>query len=95
MVYIDESTFTIINNNYKTWLHPSEQIFFYYKDNSKINLLLAVSNKNLVYFKINDCNTKSDAFKNFIYELLYNLDESEKKDALFFIDNVIVHTLWI
>ena len=73
IIYIDESTFTTINNNYKTWRLPSEQIIFDYKDNSKINLLLDVSNEKVVYFKINDCNSTSEVFKNFISELLYNI----------------------
>ena len=92
IIFIDESTFTTVNNNYKTWRHPSEQIFFDYNDNGKRNLLLAISHKKVEYFKINDCNTTSEVFKNFFIELLNNLDESEIKNAIFFMDNATVHS---
>ena len=68
-IYIDESGFSLKNNNYKTWVFNNENIYFGSNLTGKVNLILAVSDKKIIHFKITKENTTPLIFKNFILEL--------------------------
>ena len=69
LIFCDESGFINKNNNYYTWKKKDEQIFFDYEDANKFNLLLAVDEKEVLYYKINEFSTDSKNFLDFIKEL--------------------------
>ena len=65
IIYLDESTFTTVNNNYKAWRQQNAQLFQSIKDNGKVNLLSAISSLKLFHWKLYKENTTSELFKDF------------------------------
>ena len=92
IIYLDESTFTTVNNNYKAWRQQNAQLFQSIKDNGKVNLLSAISSLKLFHWKLYKENTTSELFKDFFSEMISSLNEEEKKTALFFLDNASIHS---
>lgn len=76
LVYIDESPFYSQNNNFKMWRKSDQD--FDYKENKKVNLILAVSSSKVVYYKITRQTTNSETIKLFINEWLDKLNDEEK-----------------
>ena len=91
IIYLDESNFITKNNNFKTWRKKNELIFHKSSKIDKINLLLAVSSKRLFHFKITSENTDSNIFHCFMEELLSKINSEEKKNYIFFLDNLSAH----
>ena len=91
IIYLDESNFITKNNNFKTWRKKNELIFHKNSKIDKINLLLAVSSKRLFHFKITSENTDSNIFHCFMEELLSKINSEEKKNYIFFMDNLSSH----
>lgn len=75
-IFIDESGFCLLNNNFKTWASKDEEIYFGNGKNDKVNLLLGVSNEKIFHFKLNKNNTTSLIF---MKELKKKMNEEEKK----------------
>lgn len=92
VIYIDESSFSTVNNNYKTWRHQNSQVFNPISDNKKINLILAVNNEKFIHWKFLNQNTTSESFKNFFLEMVNKMEKSELKKSLFFMDNASIHS---
>jgi len=84
VVYIDESTFSTVNNNYKIWRLPNSQIYSPIKDSKKFNLILAVNNEKIIHWMILEENTTSEIFKKFFLEMLNKMNKIEIKKTLFF-----------
>ena len=91
IIYLDESTFSTVNNNLKMWRRSGEQIFKEVKDSKKTNLILAVTPKRLIHFQLNRSNTDAVSFKEFILEMLESLDKNDIKNLVIFLDNASVH----
>ena len=91
LVYIDESAFYNQNNNFKMWRKGDQDIYFDIKENKKVNLILAVTSSKVVYYKITNDTTNSEAFTLFITELLDKLKDEEKQKYFFFMDNLSAH----
>ena len=70
-IFIDETGFQIQNNKYYRWTLPQEEYPYGAKKDTlkKINLILVVSNKQVIYYKINEENTNAEIFEKFLREL--------------------------
>lgn len=90
-IYIDESGFQTINNNYKTWVFKDEEIYLGNGENKKVNLILAVSKDKIFHSKINSDNTTSQNFLIFMKELVAKMDDEEKKNNVIIMDNCKCH----
>lgn len=81
IIYVDETGFLLQNNNYYTWRCEDEQIINGPKNKSKerLNLILGVSNKNIIHkiFLKGSVNTK--IFLDFLREMIKDLTDEEKK----------------
>ena len=91
IIYIDESTFSTDNNNYKSWRKPNSQIYKKVNDSKKINLILAVSQEKIIHWLFIQQNTTSEIFKNFFVEMIDKMKDSDLKKSLFFLDNAAIH----
>ena len=92
IVYVDESAFYNINSNYKAWRKNDQDIHYDIKESKKINLILAVTSNKVVYYKMTNESTDGNAFKSFMSELYNKLSELEKKNYVFFLDNLSSHS---
>ena len=91
-IYIDESGFSLKNNNYKTWVFNNENIYFGSNLTGKVNLILAVSDKKKIHFKITKENTTSLIFKNFILEIVKKIfTEGNNENFFLVMDNFKGH----
>ena len=68
-----------------------EQIFFDYEDANKFNLLLAVDEKEVLYYKINEFSTDSKNFLDFIKELNVTLLKKKYNNYVLILDNLSAH----
>ena len=64
-IYIDESAFYTHNNNYHQWRKDGEEIYNELKDSFKVNLLMAINTKKILYHKITTENTDGKIFSKF------------------------------
>ena len=52
---------------------------------------MAINTEKVLFYKLTNVNTTGKEFVNFIKELLSNLEENEKKNSLFILDNCKAH----
>jgi hypothetical protein len=89
-IFTDESKFTIKNSNFRTCVAQGD--FYHYGNNinEKVNIILDVSEKNLIHFELTEKNINSIIFKNFFIDLLTKI--KDKNDYIFIMDNSTSHT---
>lgn len=90
-VFIDESGFLLNNNNYRNWVFNGQEIYYNFSSSKRINLILAVSDTKVLNYQINEENTNSTIFKNFMIQLLEKMGEEEKNQHVFIMDNFAGH----
>lgn len=92
-IYIDESGFQLLNNKYYRWRKRDEEFPYGSDCNilSKSNMILAVSDKDILIYQINKENTNSAIFSDFVKEMLKKIPESEKENKLIIMDNAKFH----
>lgn len=93
-IFIDESAFYTHNNNYHQWRKDDVEIYKEIKDSFKVNLLMAVSTKKILYYKITTENTDGKIFSQFLKEFLVALNEEEKNTSLIILDNCTAHLVY-
>lgn len=90
-IYIDESGFSLSNNNFKSWFFKDEEIYYGSNLKSRINLILGVTDNKVIHYQVNKENTTSAIFKSFMDELVGKIDQDEKEDYVFILDNFAGH----
>ena len=83
LAFIDESAFYNENNNLKMWRKNDEEIYFGITDTKKVNLILAVTQSKVVYYKITSTSTNEDTFKKFMEDLYDSLSFNERENYCF------------
>ena len=80
-IYIDESGFQLFNDKYYRW-RKREEDFPYGSDNNilkKSNMILAITDNNILFYQINNENTNKKIFLNFLIKMIEKIPESEKE----------------
>ena len=91
-IFIDECGFSTINNNFRNWVNNENQYNAKLTHkNTRLNLIMAVSNNKIEYYKISENNTNSELFLGFMKELINNMTEDEKNKSIFILDNLKSH----
>ena len=91
-IYIDESGFFLKNSNFKNWCENSDKYYSKVSNtNIKLNLLMAVSEKQVIYYKISEINTSGEQFLIFMKDLIDKMDDNDKKHSIFIMDNLSSH----
>ena len=90
-IFLDESGFFLHNNHFRNWVENKEEIYFYNIGNKKLNLLLAVSNENIIHYKIQEENTNSYNFNKFMKELIEKIDKNDIQNYVVIMDNCSCH----
>lgn len=91
IIYIDESALLSGNNNYRYWRSQNKTIFFKLAPPKRVNLLLEVNSKEVIYHKINISNTNEDELLSFIRGLLEKISTSGINKYLIVLDNLSCH----
>lgn len=61
-VFIDESKFSLINNNFRTWIKKNDNIHYGPKEKKKLNMILAVSTNQVINYQLTNDNINSNKF---------------------------------
>ena len=91
LIFIDESSIKINNSNFRCWRRYNEQIFFGHKNFHRLNLILAVTKDTTLYFEINEQNTTSNIFLNFMKKINEIIKLDQNKKYLIIMDNFTGH----
>jgi len=93
IIFVDETGFLLQNNNYFSWRERDEQIYSGAKKNNKerLNLILAVTNQNVIHKKFLKSSVNSNIFLEFLEEMYNNLDEVQKQNSIVIMDNATYH----
>lgn len=93
LIFIDESGFQLHNNKYSRWRLKEQEYPYGPKNNDliKINFILAISYNEIIHYQINEKNTDSQLFREFVKELIKKIPEESKKNKLVIMDNAKFH----
>lgn len=91
ILFLDESSIMSQNNNYRTWRSSTDNIYFNMGTRTKKNLILVVSDNEVIYFKITDENTNEKNFLSFMKELEEIISKSIKDKYVIVMDNLSCH----
>ena len=93
LIYIDETSCALQNNNYKDWIGPKEEILKgpEKEGKEKLNIIMAINTKRIIYYEIISSNVNSFSFGEFIENLFQKLTPEERVNSLLIFDNATCH----
>lgn len=91
LIYVDESIICNKNNNFRCLVQKDEEILFDYYNIGKLNLLMAINEKEVLYYKLNKETTNEERFLNFMENLLKKLDDKKDEKYVIIMDNLLSH----
>ena len=93
-IYLDETGFSLNNENLKLWRHKGEEILggTRVNANQRINLLMAISTNKILYGKYyTDETIKTNEFLKFLEDLLRKIENKDINNYVFILDNATFH----
>lgn len=91
ILYLDESAILGKNNNYKCWRGKKENIFFDICDKKRKNLLMLISQDEVIHYSLNDNTTNEESFLLFIQECVNKLISKNFVNYIIIMDNLSCH----
>ena len=90
-IFIDETNFNLINNNFKTWIKKNDNVHFGPKKKEKINMILAITTNKIINYSLTKENINSENFLKFIENTINKLDKNYLSNCIIIMDNLSVH----
>lgn len=91
ILFLDETSILSTNNNYRGWRKKSEELYFNIGPKRRENLLLIVSDEEVIHYKINSSNTNEQIFLGFMEEVYTILSKRNGQKFVILMDNLSVH----
>jgi hypothetical protein len=91
ILFLDESSILSSNNNFRAWRGKNEELYFNIGTKKRKNLLLIISNEEVIHYKITDKNTDEKNFLKFMEEVAEILDKKENEKFVIVMDNLASH----
>lgn len=91
IIYLDESNFQLENNHLRIWRKMDELPYFKVGGKGRKNIILAISNEELILYKINQGTNNADTFYEFMKELIEAIRNKKIEDSLIIMDNCTIH----
>ena len=91
IIYVDESIICNKNNNFRCLIKKSEEIFYNYERIGKLNLLMAVNEKEVIYYQLNKETTNEESFLLYMKNLLDVLKNKKEEHYIIVMDNLSCH----
>lgn len=91
IIFLDESNFQLENNHLKIWRKKNELSYFKIGKKGRKNIIIAISNEELLLYKINEGTNTSNTFLEFMKNLLKIINEKNIADSLIIMDNCSIH----
>lgn len=91
IIYCDESFLQTKNNNMKKWRKSYEDIYDGTSKKEKINLILSTNENGILYYELNNENTKEQTFLSYLKNLMKIIKEKNITNYAIILDNYSVH----
>lgn len=91
IIYIDEPNFQLENCHLKVWRKNKETPYFKIGPRGRRNIIAALSDKELLLYKINSGTNNSNTFFEFMCELLKIINNLGINNSLIIMDNCTIH----
>ena len=91
LLFLDESSILSTNNNYKIWRKPKEEIYFDLPKKEKVNLLMTVSDDDVIYYSFIKENTNEKIFIKYMEDLEKVIKLKNIGPYAIIMDNLSVH----
>ena len=93
LIYIDESSFKLSNNNYYQWRSENEIILGGAENELKkqMNMILGIDEEKIVHYKLINDTINSDIFCRFLEEMISKIGKHDMKNYLIIMDNAKCH----
>jgi len=91
VIYVDESSIQTINNNLKVWKRDEENFYSKVLPRKRYNLLMAIGEESVVYFKINKENTNITTFYQYMKDMVSIIKERNIYPYVIVLDNLSCH----
>lgn len=91
LIFVDESHFESMNNHFKTFRGKEEQLYCKMQERERNNLILAVSDTDVIYYEINSGNNNGETFLNYMINLNTAIQNKKIVNPLIIMDNCTIH----
>ena len=91
IIYVDESIICNKNNNFRCLIKNGEEILCNHERIGKLNLLMAVTEKEVIYYQLNKESTNEESFLCYMENLLNKLKEKKEEHYIIVMDNLACH----
>ena len=91
ILFIDESSIQMNNSNFRCWSKYNEQIHLGLNLSIKLNLLLCISKDEIIYYELNQQNTNSSVFLDFMKKINEYIKKNQKNKYVIIMDNFSAH----
>lgn len=91
IIYLDESNFQLENNNLRIWRRPNESPYFRAIKRGRKNIILALTNEEILLYKINNGTNRSSDFYEFMQNLIEKINKEDLSNYLIVMDNCSIH----
>jgi transposase len=91
LIYVDESSILSTNNNYRIWRFPNQEIFMKTPKKERINLIMGVSDSEVIHYCFNKENTNEKNFADFILSLNEKIKDKGISSYAIILDNLSSH----
>ena len=91
IIFLDESNFQIQKNYLKIWRQKDYLPFFKFSGVGRKSIIEAISNKELIRYKINEGANNDETFLEFLKELNKANKNKKNQDSLIVIGNCSIH----
>ena len=79
------------NSHYRCWRKYNEHIYYGNNNKAKINLILAISRNNILYYEFHGNNTNTSIFLNFMQKIAEKIKENTITKYVIILDNCTIH----
>ncbi len=91
LIYIDESSIMNINNNFRTWIKPGDDIFCDIEKRKRYNLIMGINADGIIHYELLRDNVNEEIFIKFVENLKLEIIKKDIKYYALFLDNLSVH----
>ena len=91
LIFVDETSILSTNNNYRIWRIPKQEIYVKIPKKERVNLIMGVSDNDVIHYSFNSENTNEKIFGDFMLSLHEKIKEKGISSYAIILDNLSSH----